>query len=142
MEYLSNYNHYVNLASTSPLPAWALSASLLYKGATNPKPVDPKLGSGGSVDFAKSLATAKPTRPSCFLFGPAAALGGYIIYDGDVSNGAGFLFAWSTLYLLVNGKPAITSLLRGHVVPLSIATLALGNVGIYGKQFFWPSRLD
>ncbi|QWU88410.1 hypothetical protein CA3LBN_002718 [Candidozyma haemuli] len=77
---------------------------------------------------------------SCFLFGGASALGGYIMYDGDVPNGAGFTFAWSTLYLLVNGRPALKSLIRGHVSPLALAGLALGNAGIYGKEFIWPSE--
>lgn len=131
---------YANAASTSPVPAWALSAALLYRGLTLQKPVDPKLGSGGSFNFSKSVAAAKPNKLSCFLFGGASALGGYIINDGDVSNGAGFTFAWSTLYLLANGRPALKSLVRGHVTPLSFAVLALGNAGIYGKEFIWPSE--
>lgn len=131
---------YANAASSSPVPAWALSAALVYRGLSIQKPVDPKLGSGGSFDFSKSVAASKPNRISCFLFGGASALGGYIMYDGDVPNGAGFTFAWSTLYLLVNGRPALKSLIRGHVSPLALAGLALGNAGIYGKEFIWPSE--
>ncbi|PVH22839.1 hypothetical protein CXQ85_002563 [Candidozyma haemuli] len=101
---------YANAASTSPVPAWALSAALVYRGLSLQKPVDPKLGSGGSFDFSKSVAASKPSRLSCFLFGGVSALGGYIIHDGDVPNGAGFTFAWSTLYLIVNGRPAFKSL--------------------------------
>lgn len=133
---------YVSITSQSPLPAWALSASLIFTGFNTHKPVDPKLGSsGGSSHFSKLLALTKPTRTSCFAFGAANALGGWIIYDGDVSNGAGFTFAWSVLYLLVNGKPAVKSLLAGRVSPLALSVLALGNAGLYGKQFFWPSSL-
>ncbi|KAL6678290.1 hypothetical protein ACI3L0_000125 [Candidozyma auris] len=134
---------YANAASTSPIPAWALSGSLFYRALTLQKPVDSKLGSGGSggsFDFSKAVAASKPNRSSCFLFGGASALGGYIIYDGDVPNGAGFSFAWSALYLIVNGRPALKSLIRGHVTPLSLAVLALGNAGLYGKEFVWPSE--
>lgn len=126
---------YVNLASMSPLPAWALSASLLSKGLG--ENVDPKLGSVGSSTFSKALA--KPTKASCLTFGAAHALGGYIIYDDDISNGSGFTFAWSTLYLLVNGRPSIKSFFHGRISPVALSVLALGNAGIYGKQFFWPS---
>lgn len=131
---------YVNAASQSPLPAWALSASLIFAGFNTHPPVSSKLGSsGGSSHFSKLLALAKPTRLSCFGFGAANALGGWIIYDGDLANGSGFSFAWSTLYLLVNGTPAVKSLLHGRVSPIALGVLALGNAGLYGKQFFWPS---
>lgn len=129
----------VQNAGKSPLPAWAMSASLLYAGLSSHKPVDTKLGSGGSSHFSRTLALSKPTRASCFLFGGVNALGGYIIYDDDVTNGAGFTFAWSTLYLLVNGRSAVKSLLGGRVSPLALSVLALGNAGIYAREFFWPS---
>lgn len=127
---------YVTIASESPLPAWALASALLYKGTVFETPV--KAASTTSA-FSRTLATAKPTRTSCFLFGATNALGGWIIYDDDLSNGAGFTFAWSTLYLLVNGRPAVKSLLHGQINPLALGVLALGNVGLYGKQFFWPT---
>lgn len=130
---------YVLNASKSPLPAWAMSASLLYTGLNSHTPVDTKLGSGASSQFSRSLALSKPTRTSCFLFGGANALGGYIIYDDDVTNGAGFTFAWSTLYLLVNGKSAVKSLMGGRISPMALSVLALGNAGIYAREFFWPS---
>lgn len=129
---------YVDLAAHSPLPAWAMTGLLLYAGFSAPQALASKAGSGGSYQFSKSLALAKPTRKSSLLFGAANALGGWIIFDGDVTNGAGFTFAWSCLYLLVNGGPSVKSLLHGRVSPVAISTLALGNAGIYGKQFFWP----
>lgn len=130
---------YVLQASKSPLPAWAMSASLLYTGLNTHKPVDTKLGSGGSSQFSRTLAFSKPTRTSCFLFSGVNALGGYIIYDDDVTNGAGFTFAWSTLYLIVNGRSAVKSLLGGRISPMALSVLALGNAGIYAREFFWPS---
>lgn len=74
------------------------------------------------------------------LFGVANALGSWIIYDGDVANGSGFTFAWSALYTIVNGRPSFRSFLQGRVSPVALSILALGNAGIYGKQFFWPSK--
>lgn len=130
---------YILQASQSPLPAWAMSVSLLYSGLNTHTAVDTKLGSGGSSRFSKALALSKPTKKSCFLFGGVNALGGYIIYDGDISNGAGFTFAWSVLYLLVNGKSALKSLTRGRLSPMALSILALGNTGLYGREFFWPS---
>lgn len=61
-----------------------------------------------------------------------------MVYDGDETNGAGFTFAWSTLYLIVNGRASLRSLVSGRVTPMSLSLLALGNAGIYGKAFFWP----
>ncbi|SGZ56411.1 CIC11C00000005725 [Sungouiella intermedia] len=139
-EFTKSAELYVNEAGKSPLPAWALSASLLLQGLNAHSAVDAKLGStGGSSHFSKQLALAKPSRTSCFAFGAANALGGWIIFDGDVANGSGFSFAWSVLYLLVNGRPAVRSLFSGRVSPIALGTLALGNATIYGKQFFWPS---
>lgn len=62
---------------------------------------------------------------------------GWIIYDGDLANGAGFNFAWSTLYLIVNGTSSVKSLTLGRLNPIGLSMLALGNVGMYGKKFFW-----
>ncbi|CUM67497.1 uncharacterized protein PRCAT00005196001 [Priceomyces carsonii] len=125
--------------SGSPYPAWVLGATLLSKGLLVSRPMSYPLGtSGGSFKLHQKLVTAKPTRASCLTFGVAQMLGGWIIYDGDVSNGAGFTFAWSTLYLLVNGKSSLHSFFKGRVSPLGIGLLAVGNATIYGKRFFWP----
>lgn len=132
--------NYVDFAGQSPLPPLLASASLLYVGLSSPTAIASKVGSsGGSSLFSKSATLTKPTRPTCLLFGAANALGSWIIYDGDVTNGSGFTFAWSTLYLIVNGRPSVRSMLRGRLSPVALSVLALGNAGIYGKQFFWPS---
>ncbi|OBA18065.1 hypothetical protein METBIDRAFT_47731 [Metschnikowia bicuspidata var. bicuspidata NRRL YB-4993] len=132
--------NYVDLAGQSPIPPAVASASLLYVGMSSPTAIASKIGSsGGSSLFSKSATITKPTRSTCLLFGAANALGGWIIYDGDVTNGAGFTFAWSALYLVVNGRPSMRSMLRGRMSPVALSVLALGNAGIYGKQFFWPS---
>ncbi|KAF8000184.1 Protein of unknown function DUF2416 [Metschnikowia aff. pulcherrima] len=133
--------NYVDLAGQSPLPPLAASALLLYVGMSSPTAIASKIGSsGGSSLFSKLSTLTKPTRATCLLFGAANALGSYIIYDGDVTNGAGFTFAWLTLYLIVNGRPSFRSMLRGRMSPVALSVLALGNAGIYGKQFFWPTK--
>ncbi|CAK7896590.1 hypothetical protein CAAN1_04S06326 [[Candida] anglica] len=131
--------HNFSNASSTPYPAWALGGLLLGRGLTIQKPMTPISGtSGSSFKFSQTLATARPTKASCFTFGAAHLLGGWIIYDGDELNGAGFNFAWSTLYLIVNGRAGIKSIFAGRINPLAFSLLALGNAGIYGKRFFWP----
>lgn len=132
---------YTAVAAHSPIPPWAMSASLLYVGLLAPATIAAKEGSlGGSYLFSRSAALVKPTKKTCLLFSAANALGGWIIFDGDVNNGAGFTFAWSMLYMVVNGRPSIRSFLKGRVSPMALSLLALGNTGIYGKQFFWPAK--
>lgn len=135
---MSSVSSQVDQLSTTPYPAWASSVALLYKGITRPSAISSVNGSSGlSYKFSQSLAVAKPSRASCFTFGAANALGGWIIFDGDHLNGAGFTFAWSTLYLIVNGFDSVKSVFRGRVAPVGLSLLALGNAGIYGKKFFW-----
>lgn len=128
--------------ASSPYPALALGASLLYQGAFAVVPVTTSTSGtlGSSIKFSKALATSKPTKPACYLFGAANLLGAYMIYDGEPVNGAGFTFAWSTLYLLVNGSAGIKSVVRGRISPLALSVLAAGNVGLYGRKFFWPGH--
>ena len=127
-----------NELPNTPYPAWFFSAVLLYKGVTTHKPIANSTGtSGGSAKFSQWLSLSKPSRLSCFTFGAAHLLGGWIIYDGDLANGAGFNFAWSTLYLIVNGTSSVKSLTLGRLNPIGLSMLALGNVGMYDKKFFW-----
>lgn len=128
-------------AADSAVPPWIFSTILLYRGLTSTKPIDSITGSsGGSAQLARSLAIAKPTRASCYTFGLTHLIGGYMIFDQDLENGAGFTFAWSSLYLLVNGKASIKSLLGGRISPIGLSTFALANSVIYGRQFFWPGK--
>lgn len=126
-------------SASTPYPAWLFGGLLIGRGLTIQKPIAPITGSSGSsLQLSHTLATARPTKTSSFLFGAAHLLGGWIVYDGDVTNGAGFNFAWSTLYLIVNGRAGVKSVLNGRVNPLALSILALGNAGTYGKKFFWP----
>ncbi|EDK37877.2 hypothetical protein PGUG_01975 [Meyerozyma guilliermondii ATCC 6260] len=128
----------INRQGESPFPAWLLSGALLAKSIGGSKPLPSNLGSGGSYKTSVAMALEKPSRATCLTFGAAHLLGGYITYDGDITNGAGFSFAWSTLYVLVNGRSSLKSVFRGHFSPLALAVLATGNAGIYGRKFFWP----
>lgn len=122
--------------SASPVPALTFGTALIAKGLSMGRPAE--IASSG-LKFSRTLATARPTKLSCFLFGGAQLVGGWINIDGDPLNAAGFSFAWSTLYLLVNGGASVKSIARGRVSPVALSVLALGNVGLYGKKFFWPA---
>ncbi|CAH6721830.1 altered inheritance of mitochondria protein 19, mitochondrial [[Candida] jaroonii] len=135
-----NYLDQVDEIANTPFPPWLFSSLLLYRGLTTTKPIDIVGSSGSSAQFAKTLSIAKPTKASCFTFGLTHLIGGYMIYDFDIDNGAGFTFAWSTLYLIVNGGASFKSIFSGRIAPAGLSLLALGNAGIYGKKFFWPSK--
>ncbi|KAI5954578.1 hypothetical protein KGF54_002353 [Candida jiufengensis] len=135
----------VDALSTSPIPAGLLSASLLLKGFTSSgssaSSTIPNSGtSGSSFAFHKQIKNSKPTKFGCLGFGSIMALGTYLMIDGDPLNGSGFNFAWSLLYLIVNGKSSISSLFKGHVTPLGLSGLALFNTGLYGREFFWSKQ--
>lgn len=131
----------IDQVSNTPYPPFVFGSLLVLRGFTATRPIDQIAGSSGaSAKFARSMAIAKPTKASCFTFGITNLIGSYMIYDHDIEDGAGFTFAWSSLYLLVNGGASIKSLIRGRVAPLGLSILALGNAGIYGKKFFWSDK--
>ncbi|CAN6619003.1 hypothetical protein TRVA0_007S02586 [Trichomonascus vanleenenianus] len=104
----------------TPLPA-ALAAASLF----------------ASYPIAARKPNFRPAKGSILGFGTAFALGGFIIYDGDLTNGAGFASAWSILYLMVNGKPALKSM---RPWPVAISGLVAFNAINYGRKFFFPAR--
>lgn len=135
---MSSILQQVDSFSNTPIPPATFGGLLILRGLTSTQPIEKVSGSSGSsVKFAKSLSIAKPTKASCFTFGATNLLGAYMIYDNELENGAGFTFAWSTLYLIVNGKAGIKSLFRGRIAPLGLSVLALGNSAIYGRKYFW-----
>lgn len=135
-DFIASAKKYTAAAGESPLPAWVFATGLAHTAYSIPwKMAQTEGSSGSSYLFHKSAVFQKPSRNMCLLFAATHALGGYMIYDGDETNGAGFTFAWSTLYLIVNGKASFRSLASGRVTPLSLSLLALGNAGIYGKAF-------
>ncbi|CCG23175.1 hypothetical protein CORT_0D03320 [Candida orthopsilosis Co 90-125] len=129
--------------SISPIPSGILSGALFLKALTKTTSAAaiPNSGtSGSSFAFHKTLAASRPTRLSCTLFGSAMALGTYMMIDGDPLNASGFNFAWSTLYLIVNGKSSISSIFKGRVTPVALSGLALFDAALYGREFFWSKR--
>lgn len=58
-----------------------------------------------------------------------------MIYDGDLTNGAGFSAVWSALYMLVNGRQAI---IRFRPWPSVLTGIAAFNTIYYGRRFFFP----
>jgi hypothetical protein len=120
----------VDTLGTSPIPSAVLGTSLILKGLTQP---NASLQAG-----VKNPVLLKPTRLSCFGFGAANLLGTWMMIDGEPINASGFNFAWSALYVIVNGKPSISALVHGRFSALALSGLALGNATIYGLKFFWP----
>ncbi|KAK6202932.1 uncharacterized protein RJT21DRAFT_23123 [Scheffersomyces amazonensis] len=116
----------------TPYPALALGSSLLFRGLTH----KPKIAPPSQQVYKKvAQAIARPTPKTCFSFGAINLLGAWLVYDGDEINGAEFNCVWSSIYLLINGKSSITSLIRGgNVTPAGISSLALFSTVIYGQS--------
>lgn len=128
--------------SVLPYPSLLLGSALMLQGINTVPAAAMAVntagqGSGSLFKFGNKIAKAGPSRLSCFMFGGANLLGSWIMYDGEKSNAAGFNFAWATLYLIVNGRSSVKSVLRGRISPLALSLLATGNAAIYGKKFFW-----
>ncbi|ODQ80916.1 hypothetical protein BABINDRAFT_33932 [Babjeviella inositovora NRRL Y-12698] len=133
----------ITSSSETPYPAWLFSTALLatFTSQNNKvQAVQPaQASSGGLMSMFRRSAKVgiKPSPLSCIGFGGAMALGGWIVRDGAVDDGAGFNMAWSTLYLLVNGGASVRQIIRGKIWPLCLTGLALGNLGIYGRRFVY-----
>lgn len=128
-------------STSTPFPAWAVSSMLLATPIASPAILSPSLvstTSKGRASIANVFARPKyvgPTTKVALLFGAAQALGGWIVYDGDLESGSGFITAWSTLYLIVGGRGSIKALRYGRVWPLLLTTASLTNAVLYGKRF-------
>lgn len=118
-------------------PAALNSALLLATPA-----ISPALESPQSVAGRTGLLTALqrprylgPSNRTALLFGAAQALGAWMIYDGDLESGSGFLGAWSALYMIVGGRGSVKALRYGRVWPLLVTTLTGANAYLYGRRF-------
>ncbi|KAH3901253.1 Aim19p SCDLUD_002742 [Saccharomycodes ludwigii] len=137
--------------SSTPYPAWGaaglyLSMPIISPAITQPIAVTSSLKNKlmGKVITPSSFNTASegyvlksigPSIKNCLLFGGCLALGGYIVYDGDLESGSGFIGAWSTLYLIVNGKKSINCLKYSKFIPIVGTVFALNNALTYGRRF-------
>ncbi|SCU88633.1 LADA_0E11254g1_1 [Lachancea dasiensis] len=126
-----------NLSST-PYPAALNAAMLLATPMISPAALSP-IGAGQShTGIFRVWSRPKfvgPTTKTALLFGAAQAVGSWIVYDGDVESGSGFLGAWSALYLIVGGRGSIKALRYGRVWPLALSSAALSNTVVYTKRF-------
>lgn len=124
-------------SSRTPYPSWAF-ASLLIPTPLFSKQISLQSSSGG---FLSKTKTVGPSPINSLFFGSAMALGGWIINEGDVESGSGFITAWTSLYLLVNCTNSIKALGHGKVWPLLLSGVAGGNLYIHGKRFFFGSGI-
>ena len=114
----ASYSEQLYQYSQTPYPSWLFAGLLLSTPLVTKQPA-PKIqtttGGGSFASFLKSSSKNRvgPSNASSLLFGGAMALGGWIIRDGDVESGTGFITAWSTLYLVVSARSCLTGLRYG-----------------------------
>lgn len=122
--------------TTTPILPWTFATSLLATPLISKQIV---LQQQSKSLLTKQLSTVKigPSPVNSVFFGGAMALGGWIINDGDVEDGAGFMTAWSTLYLIVNGKSTFNCVKHGKVWPVVLTSMALTNGYFFGERFFF-----
>ncbi|SCV00854.1 LAME_0G12442g1_1 [Lachancea meyersii CBS 8951] len=123
--------------STTPYLAAANSLMLLATPVVSPAVASP-VSSTGPSSMMRFLSRPKyvgPSTKTALLFGSAQALGSWIIYDGDLESGSGFLGAWSALYLIVGGRGSVKALRYGRVWPLTLSAMAATSTVLYTKKF-------
>lgn len=76
-----------------------------------------------------------PNKRTALLFGGANALGAWMIHDQDLESGAGFIAAWSTLYLIVGGRGSFRAIRYGKFWPLILTTASGFNALLYTRRF-------
>lgn len=115
------------MASPIISPAMKLSEVAIVQQSSNRK-ILPGL-------LSKRRAHVGLTSKNALLFGAANLVGSWMIYDDDIEDGSGFMMAWSTLFLIVNGKNSLTALKYRKTWPLLLSSLAIANLGLYGRRF-------
>ncbi|CCF60198.1 hypothetical protein KAFR_0J01310 [Kazachstania africana CBS 2517] len=126
--------------SRTPYLSLINSAAILVSPIISP-PVDIAITSNGKSRLLfKNLSSQTRriglTGKNALLFGTAQALGSWMIYDDDVESGSGFIMAWSTLYMIVNGKGSLRAITRyGRTWPFVLSCMATGNALLYGRRF-------
>lgn len=135
----SSWEQWYGYTST-PYPAVLNSVMLLGTPAVSPAVESPVSVAqrASSSWFLSAFSKPKylgPSNKSALLFGAAQALGAWMIYDGDVESGSGFLAAWSTLYLIVGGRGSVKALRYGRVWPLLVTSVTGASALLYGRRF-------
>ncbi|SCU90806.1 LAMI_0E03664g1_1 [Lachancea mirantina] len=130
----------VTSLGSSPLPALVNSALLFVTPMVSPAvKVDASGGvfrslGGFTGILGSGTKSIGPSNKTVALFGTAQALGSWMIYDGDVQSGSGFLAAWSALYLIVAGRGSFKAL-RYRTWPLALSVAAASNAYLYTREF-------
>lgn len=124
--------------SQTPYLAWLNGAMLLTTPVVSPAMQTPASVAAQNRSIFSAFTKPKfygPTKTTSLMFGLANAIGGYMIYDGDLESGTGFLAAWNTLYLLVGGRGSVKALRYGKVWPLLLSTVSGSSALLYGRRF-------
>lgn len=121
---------YLAVGSSSPWPAWSMSALLMASLPTSSR--------FSMALYPTGLAPTWQVTPLAMVFG----LSGYITSAGDHYNGSGTASAWSFIYLFLHGRDswrhtfARPPKTRGSLFPLSLSALALSNAFIHGYVYW------
>lgn len=124
--------------SQTPYLAWMNGAMLLSTPVISPATMTPASVAVQQQSMFAAFTKPKyfgPTKTTALMFGLANALGGYMLFDGDVESGTGFLAAWNTLYLFVGGRGSVKALRYGKIWPLLLTTVSASNAALYGRRF-------
>ncbi|PLW11722.1 hypothetical protein PCANC_01961 [Puccinia coronata f. sp. avenae] len=121
---------YLSVGSSSPWPAWSMSALLMASLPTSSR-------FSGAI-YPTGLAPAWQVTPLAMVFG----LSGYITSVGDCYNGSGTASAWSVIYLFLHGRDswrhtfARPPRTKASLFPISLSALALSNAVIHGYVYW------
>lgn len=127
-------------ATKTPYPSLVFSSMLFATPLLTSQPVAVQNSASSGLFRSLKVKHIGPTTVSSVLFGSAMALGSWIMYEGDVESGSGFITAWSSLYLVVNGRQMFNGVRYGRVWPVMLSVTALGEAYLHGKRFFFGSQ--
>lgn len=138
---MSDISYYAYNLGSTPYFSWFNSGVLLSTPFISPSAkitilINSKQPSSIFNLFKRSKFIG-PTNKTTLFFGISQALGGWIIYDGDIESGSGFLAVWSSLYLIVGGGGLIKAAKYGKFWPLFLSTLNGTGALLYGKEFIF-----
>lgn len=134
----SPMNNVYEITST-PFPALVNAFMLVATPLVSPQTEAPAAVTTKSRFLLTKLGSQSTkvglSSKNALLFGAAQAAGAWMIHDKDLEDASGFLMAWSSLFLIVNGKQSLQALKYGRVWPLSLSTVAVASSLVYGKRF-------
>lgn len=124
--------------SQTPYLAWLNGAMLITTPVVSPATQTPVSVMAQKQSMFSAFTRPRyfgPTKTLSLMFGLANAIGGFMIYDGDLESGTGFLAAWNSLYLLVGGRGSVKAMRYGKVWPLLLTTVSASSAALYGRRF-------